>query len=104
MTNLCSRKDWQFFSMKPAPWSSSIIPTLCACVNIFSQNNTAYFVMDYYDGVSLSDYVRRRGTGLDPKPAIAIMLPMLAGLEVVHRQGYLHRDIKARQHLYDRPR
>ena len=60
----------------------------------FSQNNTAYFVMDYYDGVSLSDYVRRRGTGLDPKPAIAIMLPMLAGLEVVHRQGYLHRDIK----------
>lgn len=69
-------------------------PNIVRVREYFSQNNTAYFVMDYYHGVSLSEYVRRHGSGLAPKPALAILLPMLAGLEVVHRQGYLHRDIK----------
>jgi serine/threonine protein kinase len=63
--------------------------------NVFEENNTAYIVMDYLEGETLQDYLERQpGQRLSPARALEILLPVLAGLEQVHAQGFIHRDIK----------
>ena len=68
-----------------------------SCVNYFEENGTAYMVMDYDDGVPLSKYLRLReekGRPFTEADLLAVAVPMLEGLEAVHRAEVLHRDIK----------
>ena len=67
--------------------------------SFFEENNTAYLVMEYYEGMSLQEYVTQKGGCLSESETIAIMMPILDGLREVHRQGFLHRDIKP-QNIY----
>lgn len=59
----------------------------------FESNGTGYMVMDYEEGVSLSEMLKRT-----PQPPEAdlrrILLPLLDGLAAVHAAKFLHRDIK----------
>lgn len=58
-------------------------------------NGTAYMVMEYEQGQSLSNYLKntmyRR---LEEPELIRIFLPVLNGLAAVHQAGMLHLDIK----------
>ena len=56
-------------------------------------NGTAYMVMALVEGEPLSALYRREAP-LDEARLKAIVLPVLDGLEDVHRAGFLHRDIK----------
>jgi serine/threonine protein kinase len=69
-------------------------PNIVRVRTYFEQNHTAYLVMDYYEGVSLAEYVRQQGGRLPEKAALGIMEFILDGLRHVHDSGYLHRDIK----------
>lgn len=63
-------------------------------VNTFVEaNGTAYLVMDYEEGRTLSDVLRQYGR-LGRKQALAITVHILRGLRVVHAKRILHRDIK----------
>ncbi len=52
-----------------------------------------YIVMEYLEGQSLSDLLAARGP-LDASLAVYIVYHVLAGLEVAHAMGIVHRDIK----------
>lgn len=68
---------------------------IVSCRDFFADNGTAYLVMDYEDGVSLSDLLRmRHNNPLNEQELLRIMLPLLDGLKFVHDKGVLHRDIK----------
>jgi serine/threonine protein kinase len=70
-------------------------PNVVRVVDFFEENSTAYLVMDYYEGLSLSDFLtRRRGGKPTEKLAFSVMSPILDGLKEVHQLGFLHRDIK----------
>ncbi|WP_347258139.1 serine/threonine-protein kinase [Methylocaldum sp.] len=69
-------------------------PNVVRVREFFQQNNTAYLVMDYCEGISLEEYLKRNGGKLDEATATALMLPVLDGLKEVHEKGFLHRDIK----------
>ncbi len=56
-------------------------------------NGTAYMVMALVEGEPLSALYRREAP-LSEERLKAIVLPVLEGLEDVHRAGFLHRDIK----------
>ena len=69
-------------------------PNIVRVKNYFEHNHTAYLVMDYYEGVSLAEYVKQQGGRLLEKAALEIMGFVLDGLRHVHDRGYLHRDVK----------
>ncbi|MBF0555262.1 MAG: protein kinase [Nitrospirae bacterium] len=74
-------------------------PNIVRVRSFFEENNTAYIVMDYYDGISLDDYRIQKGGKLTEEEAKKAMLPLLNGLNEVHKKEVLHRDIKP-QNIY----
>ena len=77
-----------------------------SCLNYFEANGTAYLVMDYDDGLPLSEFLRQReeaGQPFTEKDLRAVVEPLLEGLTVVHRAGVLHRDIKPGNIFVRRP-
>ena len=60
---------------------------------VFEENNTAYYVMDYIDGESLSAMVRRSGP-IPVDKAIKYIRGVGEALEYVHSHNINHLDIK----------
>ena len=58
----------------------------------FSENNTAYIIMEYLDGETLSKFLEREKT-VSPDKAIELLMPIINSLKIVHEQGIIHRDI-----------
>ena len=72
-------------------------PYIVSCLNYFEQNGTAYLVMDYDDGLPLSEFLTRREAAGQPfteADLLSVIEPLLEGLTAVHCAGVLHRDIK----------
>ena len=59
----------------------------------FEEHGTAYIVMEYAEGETLTAFLERKGT-LKEAELKPILYPILDGLEVVHGADFLHRDIK----------
>jgi hypothetical protein len=57
-------------------------------------NGTAYMIMEYEEGESLGDYLKRTGGYLKEADLLKVFLPVLSGLQAVHDAGMLHLDIK----------
>ena len=68
-------------------------PNIIGVYRFFEAHGTAYIVMEYAEGETLSEFLKRRKT-LDEADLKAILFPILDGLEVVHGADFLHRDIK----------
>jgi len=68
-------------------------PNIVRVMRFFEANRTAYMVMEFVAGQALGDWIRSRRP-LEQSAVLAIAHPLLDGLEVIHRTGFLHRDIK----------
>ncbi len=68
-------------------------PNIVAVHRFFESNGTAYLVMQFVQGQSL-DQILTRQRVLAEADVIRFLLPILDGLEEVHRVGFLHRDVK----------
>ncbi len=62
-------------------------------LGFFQQNNTAYIVMEFLDGVSLRQYLNMRGKRIPLREALNIMRPVLDSLFMLHQHGIIHKDI-----------
>lgn len=69
-------------------------PNIVRVRNFFNANDTAYLVMDYYEGMTLDDYLTSVRPTFDASLAISVIRPILDGLRAVHERGVVHRDIK----------
>jgi tRNA A-37 threonylcarbamoyl transferase component Bud32 len=50
-------------------------------------------VMEYVEGVTLKEYVAKKGGQISFEEAKGIMMPVMDALREVHQAGMLHRDI-----------
>ena len=72
-------------------------PSIVSCRDFFRSNGTAYLVMAYEEGQSLAEVLatsEAEGRPFTESDLLAVMTPVLEGLERVHAAGVLHRDIK----------
>ncbi len=58
----------------------------------FEENMTAYIVMEFLEGETLTSFLNRVGR-VDEDQAIEMLTPVMNSLNVVHQAGILHRDI-----------
>ncbi len=68
--------------------------------DVFEENGTAYYVMDYIDGISLRDLVKHRGV-LSEADALRYIRQVADALQYVHGKKLLHLDIKPANIMID---
>jgi non-specific serine/threonine protein kinase len=68
-------------------------PNIVSVRSLFEVHGTAYMVMDFEDGVSLSKLLKE-GRRFNERSLWNIIQPIAEGLDRAHRVGVLHRDIK----------
>jgi serine/threonine-protein kinase len=59
----------------------------------FEERGNLYLVMEYVEGETIKQYVKRQGAIPESK-AIRLLVDILSALGYAPRQGYVHRDIK----------
>ncbi len=68
-------------------------PNIVRVARFFEAHQTAYIVLEYERGQSLKTWWPEHSK-LPEQELLALLQPLLDGLALVHRFGYLHRDIK----------
>jgi serine/threonine-protein kinase len=64
-------------------------------------DGTYYIVMEYVEGETLKDLIRRRGR-LSGNESVNITMQLLAAVDFAHHSGIIHRDIKPQNVMIDR--
>ena len=62
--------------------------------DLFEENGTVYYVMDYIDGESLAEQIKHSGKAVSEEQAWHILPQVLDALKKVHSQYIWHLDIK----------
>lgn len=68
-------------------------PGIVRVTDVFEENGTAYYVMDYIDGMSLKEVVDKEGA-LPESRALEYIRQVADALDYVHAHNRLHLDIK----------
>lgn len=75
-------------------------PHIVKVVDVFEENDTVYYVMQYLSGGSLSDYVKLHGA-LNEAIAIKYIQQIGSALEYMHQKHICHYDVKPSNILLD---
>lgn len=67
-------------------------PGIVKIFDSFTENDTAYIVMEFLDGETLSERLKREEC-IPEDEAVTMLWPLMNSLQVVHEEGILHRDI-----------
>jgi len=68
-------------------------PNIVGVQGFFYENETAYYVMEFLEGMDLKRYIAQHGGRLGEERTLEILRPLVDALIVVHSVGILHRDI-----------
>lgn len=73
--------------------SNLVHPNIVRVLEVFEENNTAYMIMDYLEGESLKDVLKREGK-FSIEKASSYIRQIADALAEVHSKNILHLDIK----------
>ena len=68
------------------------VPGVVRIFDSFTENKTAYIIMEYLEGETLKERLEREKQ-LSVDDSLAIIMPILTALKEVHKIGIIHRDI-----------
>ena len=75
---------------------------IVAVHDLFEENGTAYYVMDYVDGENLSTRLKRTGKPMLEEEVSKILPQILDALQTVHDAGIWHLDLKPANIMIDK--
>jgi serine/threonine-protein kinase len=97
-----SRKAVARFKREARAMAGCPHPSIVSVYNVGeTRNGIPFFVMEYIDGESLADRLRRKGK-LPLKEASRIVGALADALTYAHERGLIHRDLKPADVLIDR--
>lgn len=76
-------------------------PHIVKVYDLFEENGTAYYVMDYVDGENLSARLKRTNAPLAESEVRNYLNQILDGLEAIHNEDMFHLDIKPANIMVD---
>ena len=82
----------QRFDQEARTISSVNHPNICTLYDVVHQNGTDYLVMEYLEGETLADRLRKGPLPIDQ--VLRYGLDICEGLDKAHRCGVIHRDLK----------
>lgn len=68
-------------------------PSIVKVLEVFEENGTAYYVMEYIEGYSLQEWLKQQGT-LPEQEALGYIQQVSSALDYIHRQKMNHLDVK----------
>lgn len=69
---------------------------------LFEENGTAYYLMDYIDGDSLSSIMEQKGRAFTEPEVCEVLFQVLDALEEIHKKKMWHLDLKPGNILMDK--
>lgn len=70
-------------------------PNLISVEEVFKANDTAYYIMEYVDGATLRQYIKKQhNRPLTLEQALSVMRPILQAVALIHKKRLTHYDIK----------
>lgn len=76
-------------------------PHIVRVHNLFQENGTSYYVMDFVEGESLSARLKRTRKTMSESELMLILPQVLDALECVHSEGIWHLDLKPANIMID---
>jgi len=70
--------------------------------DLFEENGTAYYVMDFIDGLSLAEKMEKTGSAIAEKEVREILRQILDALQEVHQKDIWHLDLKPSNIMLDK--
>lgn len=68
-------------------------PNIVKVLEVFDENNTTYYVMEYVDGETIDEYIKSKGH-LSESESLRITQDVCAALSYMHEHNMLHLDLK----------
>ena len=75
-------------------------PNIVKVLEVFDENNTTYYVMEYVDGETIDDYIKRNGK-LSVEESLKITKEVCFALSYMHDHKMLHLDLKPKNIMRD---
>ena len=69
-------------------------PNIVAVYDVSKSSELDYIVMELIDGITLKQYMQKRGGKLSWREALHFITQIMKGLSHAHSRGIIHRDIK----------
>ncbi|MBQ0142322.1 MAG: serine/threonine protein kinase [Prevotellaceae bacterium] len=76
-------------------------PNIVRISDVFEENGTAYYVMDYCEGGSLADLIKQHPSGINEELALKYIRQIASALSCVHEHKMMHMDVKPANIMLD---
>lgn len=89
------------FKLEAQSTSELSHPNIVSILDVGSEDQRHYLVMEYVEGIDLEEYIQRNKP-LSLNEAIRIMDQVLSAIICAHQHGVIHRDLKPQNILMDK--
>ncbi|MAU09820.1 MAG: hypothetical protein CL607_08375 [Anaerolineaceae bacterium] len=87
----------KFFENEASNMRDLAHPNIVRFYRFVNRDNYSYIIMDYVDGYALSEIIKRmyeQQRHIPLNEVVRIMTQVARALDTIHREGFVHRDIK----------